>query len=158
MEHHVTQLRDTRVPISLGVFQARDTLVASYKQLRAGDVTGGTVYRITVRQLEALIRLSEAHARVRCSNVIEPRDVREVRLCHTASELAYICCAHIQEASDSCSCSLPLTSLLAKALSRNLSNVIQNCFCDTTSSSKYGPVSPVGKAIGQEQYHCCGVN
>lgn len=80
MEHHVTQLRDTRVPISLGVFQARDTLVASYKQLRAGDVTGGTVYRITVRQLEALIRLSEAHARVRCSNVIEPRDVREVRL------------------------------------------------------------------------------
>lgn len=65
---------------SLGLLQARDTLVTSYKQLRAGDVTGGAVYRITVRQLEALIRLSEAHARVRCSHVIEPRDVREVRL------------------------------------------------------------------------------
>lgn len=63
---------------SFACLQARDTLVTSYKQLRAGDVTGGAVYRITVRQLEALIRLSEAHARVRCSDIIEPRDVREV--------------------------------------------------------------------------------
>ena len=52
--------------------------MTSYKQLRSGDATGGSVYRITVRQLEALIRLSEAHARIRCSAIIEPRDVREV--------------------------------------------------------------------------------
>ncbi len=52
--------------------------MSSYRQLRAGDAVGGAVYRITVRQLEALVRLSEAHARIRCSAVIEPRDVREV--------------------------------------------------------------------------------
>lgn len=61
-----------------GGMQAKEALVASYRQLRAGDATGGAVYRITVRQLEALVRLSEAHARIRCSPVIEPRDVREV--------------------------------------------------------------------------------
>ncbi len=54
--------------------------MSSYIQLRAGDAVGGAVYRITVRQLEALVRLSEAHARIRCSAVIEPRDVREVIL------------------------------------------------------------------------------
>ena len=83
--------------MSLGLFQARDTLVASYKQLRAGDVTGGAVYRITVRQLEALIRLSEAHARVRCSNTIEPRDVREVRLWRATPGSAHILCGHGQQ-------------------------------------------------------------
>ena len=60
------------------MMQAKDALVSSYRQLRAGDAVGGQVYRITVRQLEALVRLSEAHARLRCSAVIEPRDVREV--------------------------------------------------------------------------------
>lgn len=59
--------------------QAKDVLVSSYVQLRAGDAVGGAVYRITVRQLEALVRLSEAHARIRCSAVIEPRDVREAK-------------------------------------------------------------------------------
>ena len=82
--------------MSLGLFQARDTLVASYKQLRAGDVTGGAVYRITVRQLEALIRLSEAHARVRCSDIIEPRDVREVRLWHSTPCWHTLLCGHEQ--------------------------------------------------------------
>ena len=55
-------------------------LVESYKQLRTGDAAPGTqtAYRITVRQLEALVRLSEAHARVRCDQWIQPRDVREV--------------------------------------------------------------------------------
>ena len=36
--------------------------------------------RITVRQLEALVRLSEALARLRCSNKITPAYVREVRV------------------------------------------------------------------------------
>jgi DNA replication licensing factor MCM6 len=34
--------------------------------------------RITVRQLEALVRLSEALARLRCTNKITPAYVREV--------------------------------------------------------------------------------
>lgn len=51
-----------------------------YKQLREGDAVPGsqTAYRITVRQLEALVRLSEALARLRCSEVIRPAFVREV--------------------------------------------------------------------------------
>lgn len=52
--------------------------MSSYRQLRSGDAVGGEVYRITVRQLEALVRLSEALARIRCSAVIQPRDVMEV--------------------------------------------------------------------------------
>ena len=60
--------------------QAKKVLVESYKQLRTGDAAPGSrsAYRITVRQLEALVRLSEAHARVRCDEWIQPRDVREV--------------------------------------------------------------------------------
>jgi len=45
--------------------EARKLLVESYVALRRGDTTPGTrvAYRMTVRQLEALIRLSEAIAR-----------------------------------------------------------------------------------------------
>jgi len=64
--------------------------VSSYIQLRAGDAVGGAVYRITVRQLEALVRLSEAHARIRCSAVIEPRDVREVIYSRSYSHVLHI--------------------------------------------------------------------
>lgn len=44
---------------------ARKLLVDSYVALRRGDTTPGSrvAYRMTVRQLEALIRLSEAIAR-----------------------------------------------------------------------------------------------
>ena len=45
---------------------AAKTLVACYRQLRQNDVVGRskTAYRVTVRQLESLVRLSEAHARI----------------------------------------------------------------------------------------------
>jgi len=45
--------------------EARKVLVESYVSLRRGDATHGSrvAYRMTVRQLEALIRLSEAIAR-----------------------------------------------------------------------------------------------
>lgn len=60
--------------------QAKKELVESYKRLRMEDSAPGssTSYRITVRQLEALVRLSEALARLRCSNQIIPAYVREV--------------------------------------------------------------------------------
>ncbi|KAG0639328.1 MCM2/3/5 family-domain-containing protein [Tuber brumale] len=49
--------------------EARTLLVQKYKELRADDAQGGVgrnSYRITVRQLESLIRLSEAIAKANC--------------------------------------------------------------------------------------------
>jgi hypothetical protein len=59
--------------------EARQALVRAYKRLRADDAAPGTAtaYRITVRQLEALVRLSEATARVYCSEEVRPEHVRE---------------------------------------------------------------------------------
>ncbi|KAK1423653.1 hypothetical protein QVD17_18959 [Tagetes erecta] len=58
--------------------EARQTLVDSYVALRRGDTAPGSrvAYRMTVRQLEALIRLSEAIARCHLDDVVEPRHVR----------------------------------------------------------------------------------
>ena len=58
---------------------AHTTLVKCYRQLRQNDCVGRnkTAYRVTVRQLESLVRLSEAHARVRMSDTVEPDDVKE---------------------------------------------------------------------------------
>lgn len=59
--------------------QAAHVLVESYKTLRGDDAQGdATAYRITVRQLEALVRLSEALARAHAQAVITPAFVREV--------------------------------------------------------------------------------
>jgi DNA replication licensing factor MCM6 len=60
--------------------ESRALLVDCYKQLRANDVFGGGAggaYRITVRQLESLIRLSEALARLHLDQVVRPKYVRE---------------------------------------------------------------------------------
>ncbi|KAK9827399.1 hypothetical protein WJX81_007351 [Elliptochloris bilobata] len=61
--------------------EAKRVLVECYKRLRTEDAAPGsaTSYRITVRQLEALVRLSEALARLRCSDTITPANVREAR-------------------------------------------------------------------------------
>jgi DNA replication licensing factor MCM6 len=50
-----------------------------YRNLRQTDAfgTGHNAYRITVRQLESLIRLSEALARVHCEDLVHPKYVRE---------------------------------------------------------------------------------
>lgn len=60
--------------------EAKVVLVEKYKELRANDAQGGigrSSYRITVRQLESLIRLSEAVARANCVEEILPKFVRE---------------------------------------------------------------------------------
>ncbi|KAH8728734.1 MCM2/3/5 family-domain-containing protein [Phaeosphaeriaceae sp. PMI808] len=60
--------------------EARDTLVEKYKELRADDAQGGigrNSYRITVRQLESMIRLSEAIAKANCVSDITPDFVKE---------------------------------------------------------------------------------
>lgn len=58
---------------------ARDFLVAKYKELRSDDAQGlgRSSYRITVRQLESMIRLSEAIARANCTEEISPAFVSE---------------------------------------------------------------------------------
>ncbi|KAG5420925.1 MCM6 [Candida metapsilosis] len=59
--------------------QARDFLVTRYKELRDDDAQGlgRSSYRITVRQLESMIRLSEAIARANCTEEITPNFVAE---------------------------------------------------------------------------------
>ncbi|TFK55620.1 MCM-domain-containing protein [Heliocybe sulcata] len=59
--------------------EAADILVEKYRILRQDDATGAgkNSYRITVRQLESMIRLSEAIARAHCTNEIVPAFVRE---------------------------------------------------------------------------------
>ncbi|KLT40341.1 MCM-domain-containing protein [Cutaneotrichosporon oleaginosum] len=59
---------------------ASDALVAAYVEMRkAGEDSRGQERRITAttRQLESMIRLSEAHARMRFSDTVELEDVRE---------------------------------------------------------------------------------
>lgn len=58
---------------------ARKFLIAKYKELRADDAQGysRSSYRITVRQLESMIRLSEAIARANCVEEITPLFVAE---------------------------------------------------------------------------------
>ncbi|KAK9478641.1 MCM2/3/5 family-domain-containing protein [Lipomyces japonicus] len=59
--------------------EAREFMIEKYKELRADDAQGlgKNSYRITVRQLESLIRLSEAIARANCVDTITPAFVRE---------------------------------------------------------------------------------
>lgn len=59
--------------------ESRRILVDCYRKLRQGDTMGRsrTAYRITVRQLESLIRLSEALARLHCDDLVRPSYVRE---------------------------------------------------------------------------------
>merc|ERR1712158_150413 len=59
--------------------EAQELLVQQYKHLRQRD-TGGSAkssWRITVRQLESMLRLSEAFARLHCSEEVSARHVKE---------------------------------------------------------------------------------
>eukprot|EP00936_MAST-01D_sp_MAST-1D-sp1_P002238 g2238.t1 len=59
--------------------ESRDALVACYRKLRENDTTGHGkgAYRITVRQLESMVRLSEALARLHLDDEIQPVYVHE---------------------------------------------------------------------------------
>ncbi|ORY59719.1 MCM2/3/5 family protein [Pseudomassariella vexata] len=60
--------------------EAKERLVVRYKELRSDDAQGGVgrnSYRITVRQLESLIRLSEAIAKANCVEEISEDFVDE---------------------------------------------------------------------------------
>ncbi|KAI5303666.1 hypothetical protein KEM56_007315, partial [Ascosphaera pollenicola] len=60
--------------------EAKELLVEKYKELRMNDAQGGigrSSYRITVRQLESLIRLSEAVAKANCVEEVVPAFVKE---------------------------------------------------------------------------------
>ena len=60
--------------------EAKELLVLKYKELRSDDAQGGAgrnSYRITVRQLESMIRLSEAIAKANCVEEITPQMVVE---------------------------------------------------------------------------------
>ena len=60
--------------------EAKALLVEKYKELRTDDAQGGigrNSYRITVRQLESMIRLSEAIAKANCVDDVTPNFVRE---------------------------------------------------------------------------------
>ncbi|KAL8875660.1 MAG: hypothetical protein Q9192_009011, partial [Flavoplaca navasiana] len=60
--------------------EAKALLVQKYKELRNDDAQGGigrNSYRITVRQLESLIRLSEAIAKANCVDDVTEGFVRE---------------------------------------------------------------------------------
>lgn len=61
--------------------EAQKEIVEAYVRLRRGDSQPGTqtAYRITVRQLEAIVRLSEALARLHCRAEVHPKHVREAR-------------------------------------------------------------------------------
>jgi DNA replication licensing factor MCM4 len=70
---------------------AKDLLIKGYTDMRrVGSLGGGRkVITATPRQLESLIRLSEAHARMRLRDQVLPEDVREaIRLVNVATQRA----------------------------------------------------------------------
>ncbi|KAK6485155.1 DNA replication licensing factor MCM6 [Huso huso] len=59
--------------------ESEEFIVEQYKRLRQRDGSGVTksAWRITVRQLESMIRLSESMARMHCCDEVQPKHVKE---------------------------------------------------------------------------------
>ena len=82
MTKYISQARNLQPTLSEEA--ARD-LANGYVSMRKVNGVSGKTISATTRQLESLIRLSEAHARMRLSNVVEPQDVTEaIRLIREA--------------------------------------------------------------------------
>ncbi|XP_067843318.1 DNA replication licensing factor MCM6-like isoform X2 [Heptranchias perlo] len=59
--------------------ESEDFIVEQYRRLRQRDGSGviKSAWRITVRQLESMIRLSESMARMHCCDEVQPKHVKE---------------------------------------------------------------------------------
>jgi DNA replication licensing factor MCM6 len=57
--------------------EAQDVMVAEYKKLRQRESSNKSAWRITVRQLESMIRLSEAYARMHLTDEVKVEHVQE---------------------------------------------------------------------------------
>lgn len=57
--------------------ESAELLRKFYIEIRGRDKNSSNNYRITVRQLESMIRLSEAYARLENNLVVEPKHVKE---------------------------------------------------------------------------------
>lgn len=73
---------------------ARAVIVTGYVEMRKMGIKGGSgkkTITATTRQLESIVRLSEAHARMRLSRTVDPQDVTEaLRLIRVATQTAAI--------------------------------------------------------------------
>ncbi|MBU7030995.1 MAG: AAA family ATPase [Theionarchaea archaeon] len=76
MEKYVMHAKTTVAPTLTK--EAAQKLMNFYVQMRKGGESEDAPVPITARQLEALIRLSEARARMRFSEKVEPEDAEEV--------------------------------------------------------------------------------
>ncbi|CAH3019119.1 unnamed protein product [Porites evermanni] len=76
VQRYITFARQFKPTISK---EAQDFIVEQYKHLRERDATSmaRSAWRITVRQLESMIRLSEAMARLYCQDEVQPKHVKE---------------------------------------------------------------------------------
>ncbi|XP_077993702.1 zygotic DNA replication licensing factor mcm6-B-like [Glandiceps talaboti] len=76
MQRYMMFARQFRPKISK---EAQDFMVEEYRRLRQRDTNGVTQssWRITVRQLESMIRLSESMARMYCQDEVQPKHVKE---------------------------------------------------------------------------------
>jgi DNA replication licensing factor MCM6 len=58
-------------------YDSANLLRKFYIDIRSKDKNNNNSYRVTVRQLESMIRLSEAYARLELTFKIEPKHVKE---------------------------------------------------------------------------------
>ena len=72
MRKYVAHARKNVFPVMEG--DARDRLINFYTELRKTGESKDTPVPVTARQLEALVRLSEASARIRLSNIVTLED------------------------------------------------------------------------------------
>lgn len=111
--------------------EANKLLVYYYQRLRQNDSQGGkTSYRITVRQLESMIRLSEALARLHLDEYVHPKYVRE------AARLLKNSIIHIECEDISLEDEITLSSTTVPTANDNVSNRENrepNQYSDSTS-------------------------
>ncbi|KAJ3289056.1 MCM DNA helicase complex subunit mcm6 [Borealophlyctis nickersoniae] len=92
VEKLMTYLRYAKTFRPMMTSRARALLVKKYRNLRQADATGvnRSSYRITVRQLESMVRLSEALAKLHCCDEVTEDHVTQ------ASELLQQSIVHIE--------------------------------------------------------------